>query len=425
MKSTQHVWHGMRSIVALGIWLAVEAAIGPVCWAQVPHVIRYQGQSVDNLGAPLEGPYTLTFRLYNAATGGTKIWEETQTNVPLTKGHFSVLLGQVTPLTCGWTAPLWLSVQINAGAEMSPRQQMTSVPLAMRSEVAEQLDGPLSTSTGDVLVAAGSRVGIGTTTLRAPFHLNGGATNGYDMIADNNGDRGGALGFYKNGAQYGGIGLSGKFEGNTGTDIEVASNVDGGNVVFFTGGTSIKAIITAAGNVGIGTMNPGNILAVKQNSATDPIADSWTVYPCDRQHKQILQTVTPRGYLDRIKTVKLYEWKRKPSVTDEEALHSLAADEPNAAPDQPRRRYSPQTVQAKKQQLLAAKTQLPKFATKRVGVAIDDADVPPEILVQDAQGNKTGLDLLAYVGYLHTALQEAAVKIDALESRVAALERRR
>ncbi len=40
--------------------------------------------------------------------------------------------------------------------------------------------------------------------------------------------------------------------------------------------------VSTAGNVGIGTTAPTNILTVVQNSATDPIADAWTVYSSRR-----------------------------------------------------------------------------------------------------------------------------------------------
>lgn len=105
--------------------------------AEVPHLVRYQGQAVDSKGVPLEGPYTLTFRLYDAETAGAVVWQETQTNVALSKGHFSVLLGQVTPLTLDWATQLWLSIQVNTDPELSPRQRITSVPLAIRAETAE------------------------------------------------------------------------------------------------------------------------------------------------------------------------------------------------------------------------------------------------------------------------------------------------
>ena len=123
-------------------------------YAEVPHLIRYQGQAVDSKGVPLEGPYTLTFRLYDVETGGTELWKEKQDAIQLTGGHFSVLLGQVTSLTpMNWDKPCWLSVQVNGEPELSPRQRITSVPLALRAEraematQAEQLTVPVTTST--------------------------------------------------------------------------------------------------------------------------------------------------------------------------------------------------------------------------------------------------------------------------------------
>lgn len=106
-------------------------------WADIPHVIRYQGTVVDAKQVPLEGPYTLTFRLYDAVDGGAEVWEETQTNVPVVDGQFSVLLGQVTPLDLPFDKDLWLSIEVGSDGEMSPRQRLSSVPYAYRAEVAE------------------------------------------------------------------------------------------------------------------------------------------------------------------------------------------------------------------------------------------------------------------------------------------------
>ncbi len=139
----------MRStLIWTGILLSTYSVLlsAPVL-AQVPPLVRYQGQAVDTKGVPLEGPYTLTFRLYDAETAGAKVWEEIQLNVPLARGYFSVLLGSVKPLTVmDWSKPCWLSVQVNAEPELAPRQQITSVPLAVRAEKADQLTTTLDTS---------------------------------------------------------------------------------------------------------------------------------------------------------------------------------------------------------------------------------------------------------------------------------------
>ena len=134
-----------------------------VASAAVPHLVRYQGQAVDSNGVPLEGPYTLTVRLYNAETAGTQVWQETHAAVSLSGGHFSILLGQVTTLsTVDWTQPLWLTVQVNTQPELTPRQRITSVPLAIRAEVAEGLS---STITPTLITPQGAGSGLDADTV--------------------------------------------------------------------------------------------------------------------------------------------------------------------------------------------------------------------------------------------------------------------
>jgi hypothetical protein len=102
--------------------------------AAVPHLVRYQGYAADSNGVALEGQYNMTFRIYDAPNGGTKLWEETQNSVPMSKGNFSVLLGQVTALNLTFDKDCWLAIQVSNDAEMIPRQRITSVPLAIRAE---------------------------------------------------------------------------------------------------------------------------------------------------------------------------------------------------------------------------------------------------------------------------------------------------
>jgi hypothetical protein len=128
------------------MWLVLLAStlLMGRAWAEVPHLIQYQGQAMDTQGVPLDGPYTMTFRLYPAETGGAALWEETQA-VQIADGHFSVLLGSASSLQQeDWAQPCWLGVQINDEPELSPRQRITSVPLAI---TAEKLAVPVTTST--------------------------------------------------------------------------------------------------------------------------------------------------------------------------------------------------------------------------------------------------------------------------------------
>ena len=129
----------------LMVFALTSALLDSPVHGAVPQLIRYQGQAVDSQGTPLEELYTLTFKLYTAATNGTIVWQEPHPNVVLSGGHFSVLLGDTQSLQgVDWTQPLWFGVQVNSDPELEPRQQITSVPLAI---TAEKLAVPVTTST--------------------------------------------------------------------------------------------------------------------------------------------------------------------------------------------------------------------------------------------------------------------------------------
>ncbi|MBI4356229.1 MAG: four helix bundle protein [Candidatus Omnitrophica bacterium] len=131
-------------------------------YAQVPHVIRYQGTATDGAGVALEGPYTVTCRLYDAATGGAKLWEEVTPNVAMASGRFALSLGTVTPLNLPFDRDYWVSIELNQDGEMTPRQRIMSVPMAMRAEVA---DGLSSAVTPTLISPQGSESGLDADTV--------------------------------------------------------------------------------------------------------------------------------------------------------------------------------------------------------------------------------------------------------------------
>jgi len=92
-------------------------------------------------GAPASGPFSVTFTIYSAATGGTVLWLETQ-SVTVTGGVFNVLLGSAT--TGGipnnvftGTGDRYLGVKVGADPEISPRFRLTSVAFAIRATEAD------------------------------------------------------------------------------------------------------------------------------------------------------------------------------------------------------------------------------------------------------------------------------------------------
>ena len=126
--------------------------------AAIPQTIAFQGQLTDQNGQPTSGAVTVVFRLYDALTGGARLWEETQT-VAVTQGLFSTLLGSVTPLALAFDQPYWVELQVGAEV-LSPRQPLASSPYALRAKTVESL----SASTN-------GNVGIGTTGPAAKLQL--------------------------------------------------------------------------------------------------------------------------------------------------------------------------------------------------------------------------------------------------------------
>ena len=63
--------------------------------AQVPHDMAYQGVLTDAVGAPLTGPVTLVFRVFDQPSGGTPLYTETLSDVAIDpmEGAFLVRLG--------------------------------------------------------------------------------------------------------------------------------------------------------------------------------------------------------------------------------------------------------------------------------------------------------------------------------------------
>jgi trimeric autotransporter adhesin len=120
------------------------AAFAGLAAAAPPSTINYQGSLNGAGGAPVNGAVVMTFRLYNAASGGTALYTETQLSVGVSNGAFNAVIGSVTPLGLPFDQPYWLSVAINADAEMSPRQPLAASPYAFRARAldsAATIDG--------------------------------------------------------------------------------------------------------------------------------------------------------------------------------------------------------------------------------------------------------------------------------------------
>ncbi|MES2709575.1 MAG: tail fiber domain-containing protein [Verrucomicrobiota bacterium] len=166
-----------RSSTLLIAFLAFTPSLLPA--QTVPLFMSYQGRVTDNAGAGIGTASTpvnrkVVFRLYDAATGGTRLWTEEQT-VTLVDGEFSVLLGNGINVTGESRDALdtvftksgtgrFLGVTVDGGdnvinvsdTEISPRQQLASTAYAFRARAADTI-APAS----DLLFGGSPNDGLG------------------------------------------------------------------------------------------------------------------------------------------------------------------------------------------------------------------------------------------------------------------------
>ncbi|MGH8004493.1 MAG: hypothetical protein ACRECJ_07200, partial [Limisphaerales bacterium] len=102
----------------LGVVLSASLALG-----SVPKLINFQGILRDGSGNPVaDASYSVTFTIYNAPTGGTNLWTETQ-SVSTTGGLFAVFLGSSNPVpdSVFQSSDRWLGIAVSPDAEMPQR----------------------------------------------------------------------------------------------------------------------------------------------------------------------------------------------------------------------------------------------------------------------------------------------------------------
>jgi hypothetical protein len=122
---------------ALGILLVVFAAAAASVNAQTT-AFTYQGRLTDNNGAA-NGTYNLEFRLFDADAAGNQIGAAQSSLVTIANGIFTVKL-DFGAAAFGSGAARWLEIQVGA-TTLTPRQEITSTPAAIRSLSSGSADG--------------------------------------------------------------------------------------------------------------------------------------------------------------------------------------------------------------------------------------------------------------------------------------------
>lgn len=158
---------GLLSVTTAAATLLAAASAS----SAVPGQLTEQGRLLDTAGAPATGSVSIVFAVYDAATGGTALWTETQ-NITLDDGYFSARLGEVTPIPASVFdgATKYLGVKVGSDAEMTPRQTIVSVPYALMANNAVGDITPTSVSVAGntVIDSTGAWVGPGSIGATGP-----------------------------------------------------------------------------------------------------------------------------------------------------------------------------------------------------------------------------------------------------------------
>lgn len=265
----------MRLRPILAALAVFSLALSAVTAAAGDTAFTYQG-SLKDTGSLADGSYSMTFRLYSAATGGTPLGTTT-TTVDVTGGVFSVELDFGSD---AWdNADRWLEINVN-GNTLSPRQPVTRSPYAI--------------TTRGLDVDSAGNVGIGTAAssserltiqdvqpklLLRNANLLGGPHDFGPEIRLRNTASGGVV------TTHGSIVFD---DGSAVASITYGKGLFSPSGLGFSDSTGVKMTIVEGGNVGIGTNDPqwplqvnGTIVSNTDVAALNPnnpgasVALSW------------------------------------------------------------------------------------------------------------------------------------------------------
>jgi hypothetical protein len=201
----------------------------------VPPLLNFQARLAKPDGTPVpNGTYSIKFTLFDAVTGGTQKWTQTD-SVTVKNGVFVALLGKTTALTDAvFAGNLWLEIKVGTDPALTPRQQLVSVAYALKA----------NTVPDNAITASKIKDGSITASKLASGVLNP---------------------------------LAWLLGGNSGSNpaSQFLGTTDGQPLVFRTNNTE-KMRILSNGKIGIGEANPTSMVTINSNLAggislgTDP-----------------------------------------------------------------------------------------------------------------------------------------------------------
>ncbi len=114
--------------ILFSLVLPVLALVLIGCGSVYP-TFSHQGKLLDSSGNPVaNGSYTVVYKLYHAATGGTAVYTNTN-SVTVTDGYFESAFGGADADPKIFSKQTWLEISVN-GETLSPRQFLRGAPYA-------------------------------------------------------------------------------------------------------------------------------------------------------------------------------------------------------------------------------------------------------------------------------------------------------
>lgn len=241
----------MKIMVRTLTLLICFVAFATQAHAQLVPSLSVQGILKKSNGVSVsDGPYNMTFKLYNVPTGGTALWSETQSDVEVSSGIYSATLGAVNPLNIPFNQLYYLGVTVGS-SELTPRTLLTSAPYAL-SLIGQSNKFPSAgVVKADSIVVKGGVLANGGTP-----GLNGVNKNGY-AFSGNNGDK----------------------------DSGLFSTADG-KVALYSNNTEVLTVtptnVQTTTNLGVtGNLTPNNLTLPSGGSVNHGINNGWRLVETD------------------------------------------------------------------------------------------------------------------------------------------------
>ncbi|MEM7111719.1 MAG: tail fiber domain-containing protein [Chloroflexota bacterium] len=307
--------HRKRLIAFLTIGLLIISSLAYVGYAQeeerravetaVGTSFAYQGRLKDN-NTPANGDFEFRFSLFDAVSGGSQIGSTLTQVITISDGLFSTELDFGSNVFTGNRRFLAIEVRPNGSGgsftTLNPRQRLRAVPYAQfavstnpDNHAHHSLDSADGSVQDVVFVDNVGKVGIKNTNPQSAFDFV--SSGGFSMLRLTNPLTGG------NSWEFG--------IGDTPLSIPGVLSIGyidtpGGGV----GNGEHYSVMSLDpdGNMGIGVLDPTNILTVEQNSATDPVADAWTVYSSQRWKTNVAPIANSVELVEQLRGV-TFEWK--------------------------------------------------------------------------------------------------------------------